>query len=193
MKIEKEIRSITNGFDVENRHITGYGILFESESVDMGFIEVIKRGAVTQEQLDSSDIFIYFNHNPEEVLARSINGVGSVKLVVDERGVKYEFDAPNTTKGDELLEHIKRGELFGSSFGFSLPVDGSGERWEKRDGKYYRTITKIERVYELSCVYSPAYSNTTCENRAEDKVNEFEAMLLNLDKQLAEIEETAKY
>lgn len=191
--MNKEIRNYSNAFNVENRNISGYGILFESESVDMGFVEVIKRGAVTQEQLDNSDIFIYFNHNDNEVLARSINGEGSVNLTVDEIGVKYEFEAPNTQRGDELLEHIKRGELFGSSFGFTLPIDGSGERWEKRDGKYYRTITKIDRVWEISPVFSPAYPNTSCQNRNTDKIQEFEALYINLDNVMNEIEELAKY
>lgn len=191
--MNKEIRNYSNVFNVENRNISGYGILFESESVDMGFVEVIKRGAVTQEQLDNSDIFIYFNHNDNEVLARSINGEGSVNLTVDEIGVKYEFEAPNTQRGDELLEHIKRGELFGSSFGFTLPIDGSGERWEKRDGKYYRTITKIDRVWEISPVFSPAYPNTSCQNRNTDKIQEFEALYINLDNVMNEIEELAKY
>lgn len=191
--MNKEIRNYSNAFEVENRNISGYGILFESESVDMGFVEVIKRGAVTQEQLDNSDIFIYFNHNDNEVLARSINGEGSVNLTVDEIGVKYEFEAPNTQRGDELLEHIKRGELFGSSFGFTLPIDGSGERWEKRDGKYYRTITKIDRVWEISPVFSPAYPNTSCQNRNTDKIQEFETLYINLDNVMNEIEELAKY
>lgn len=191
--MNKEIRNYSNAFEIENRNISGYGILFESESVDMGFVEVIKRGAVTQEQLDNSDIFIYFNHNDNEVLARSINGEGSVNLTVDEIGVKYEFEAPNTQRGDELLEHIKRGELFGSSFGFTLPIDGSGERWEKRDGKYYRTITKIDRVWEISPVFSPAYPNTSCQNRNTDKIQEFEALYINLDNVMNEIEELAKY
>lgn len=191
--MNKEIRSISNVFELEDRHITGYGVMFESESVDMGFIEVIKRGAITQEQIDNSDIFIYFNHNDNEILARSTNGEGSVKFTVDEIGLKYEFDAPHTQRGDELLEHIRRGELRGSSFGFMLPVDGSGEKWEKRDGKYFRTITKIARIVECSPVFTPAYQQTTCENRAEDKVKEFDKLTTYLDVLMSEIEELAKY
>ena len=92
-----------------------------------------------------------------------------------------------------MLEHINRGELFGDSFGITLPIDGSGERWEKRDGKYYRTITKIDRVWEISPVFSPAYPNTSCQNRNTDKIQEFEALYINLDNVMNEIEELAKY
>ena len=93
----KELRSNKSPISIdENRHITGYGILFESESVDMGFIEIIRRGAITQNELDNSDIFFYYNHDDSEVLARSTNGEGTLKLTVDDIGVKYEFDAPKT-------------------------------------------------------------------------------------------------
>lgn len=190
--MNKEIRNYQGELVVENRNVSGYAIVFDSESVDMGFIETISRSAITQEQIDNSDIFAFYNHNDEEVLARSVNGVGSLKLTVDEVGVRYEFEAPNTQRGDELLEHIKRGELFGSSFGFSLPIDGSGERWEKLDGKYHRTITKIERLYEISPVFQPAYPSTECNNRSKDKVNEFDKLHADLDVLMTEIEELAK-
>lgn len=191
--MNKEIRNYQGALVAENRNVCGYAIVFDSESVDMGFIETISRTAITQEQIDNSDIFAFYNHNDEEVLARSVNGVGSLKLTVDEIGVKYEFEAPNTQRGDELLEHIKRGELFGSSFGFSLPVDGSGERWQKRDGKYHRTITKIDRLFEISPVFQPAYPSTECNNRSIDKVKEFDKLHADLDVLMTEIEELAKY
>lgn len=187
----KELRSNKSPISIdENRHITGYGILFESESVDMGFIEIIKRGAITQNELDNSDIFFYYNHDDSEVLARSTNGEGTLKLTVDDIGVKYEFDAPKTQRGDEMLEHIKRGEMWGSSFGFVLPHDGSGEKWEKRNGKYYRVITKIGQVFELSCVFSPAYPDTTCINR--NIPNDTMENEKTLEEQIAELQEELK-
>jgi HK97 family phage prohead protease len=187
--MNKEIRSVQTPIETENRHITGYGILFESESVDMGYIEIIERGAITQEQLDSSDIFFFFNHNEDEVLARSTNGVGSLKLTVDNIGVKYEFDAPNTQRGDELLEHIKRGEIWGASFGFWLPSDGSCERIEKRDGQLYRIITNIPNIFELSCVFCPAYPDTTCTNRSKESLEEDYAKYIGfiMDEKMQEI------
>lgn len=197
--MNKEIRSLQTPIETENRHITGYGIIFESESADIGFIEVIARGAITQEDIDNSDIFFYYNHDNMEVLARSMYGSGSLKLTVDEIGVKYEFEAPNTQRGNELIEHIRRGELWGSSFGFIMPLDGTGQKWEKRDDKFYRTITRIGELLEISCVFSPAYPDTTCQNRGYDKFmndledKEYEDYIINkMDTHLNEIFEMVR-
>lgn len=43
------------------------------------------------------------NHNEDRgVLARSNKGEGSLTLEIDEIGLKYTFEAPNTALGDEL-------------------------------------------------------------------------------------------
>ena len=57
------------------RTIEGYAAVFNSESEDMGFIEIIHPQAITQDAINNSDIFALFNHSDESVLARSENGV----------------------------------------------------------------------------------------------------------------------
>lgn len=159
----------------ESRHIEGYALVFESESDNLGFIETISRNAITQELVDKCDVFCRFDHNPDKILARSNKGVGSLKLVVDERGLKYEFDAPNTSLGDEVLEFIRRGDLNKSSFCFSLPDDEDAQKWEKRDGKIYRTINKIGILWDVSPVWIPAYNDTSCDKRSlEEAMKKFE-------------------
>ena len=79
---------------------------------------------------------------------------------MDERGLKYTFDAPNTALGDELLEGLKRGDITVSSFAFTV-ADG-GDNWTKReDGTYQRTITAINELYDVSPVYRAAYDATS--------------------------------
>lgn len=139
----------------------------------MGFVEVIKRGAITDETIKTSDVFALLNHNENTVLARSNHGVGSLTLRVDNDGVYYEFEAPNTANGDELLEHIKRGEISQSSFAFSVSNEDGAETWTKRsDGIIERQINKISRLYDISPVYQPAYTETTCSRRALEKLSE---------------------
>ena len=77
------------------RTIEGYAAVFNSESGDMWFIEIIHPQAITQDAINNSDIFALFNHSDERVLARSKNGVGTLSLKVDGRGLKYSFEAPN--------------------------------------------------------------------------------------------------
>lgn len=150
----KEIRRAEISAQSDGRHVSGYAVRFESESVNMGFVEIIHRGAITEETIKKSDVFALLNHSTDVVLARSRNGKGSLTLSVDENGVFYEFDAPKTSAGDELLEHIKRGEISQSSFAFSVANEEGAEKWTKRaNGTIVREIFNIERLYDISPVY----------------------------------------
>lgn len=62
------------------------------------------------------DIKMTLWHNREKLLARSNRGEGTLALTVDEIGVKYSFEAPNTPDGNTALELVRRGDLSGSSF-----------------------------------------------------------------------------
>jgi HK97 family phage prohead protease len=203
-----EVRN--NGIVIErsyddSRHVEGYAVVFESQSEDLGFFETIDRGAITQELVDNSDVFALLNHDDEKVLARSKNGVGSLKLTVDDRGLKYEFDAAETQLGNDLLEYLKRGEITTSSFAFALDYnDPEAETWERKNGANYRTIHKIAYIHDVSPVWNAAYSATSVSQRSLDKCKELEekeeqekraekeahdkAILESLDAKLAEIE-----
>lgn len=184
--MKQEIRNINEPLSVDNesRHVVGYAAVWERESNDLGFIETIKRGAITQELCDNCDVFCRFDHDPNRILARSRYGKGSMTLTVDERGLKYEFDAPKTALGDELLEYIKRGDIYQSSFCFSMSGKEGTEKWEKRDGKYYRTILKIDKLWDTAPCWLPAYSDTSVDNRSFTEITENEA---NLNSKLQEI------
>ena len=172
MDAQKEIRKAEIQ-SASGRTVSGYAVRFETESVNMGFVEIIKRGAITEKTIKTSDVFALLNHNENTVLARSNHGVGSLTLTVDNDGVYYEFEAPNTANGDELLEHIKRGEISQSSFAFTVSNEDGAETWTKRsDGVIVRQINKIARLYDISPVYQPAYESTTCSKRALEKLSE---------------------
>ena len=193
MKMEKIIRNIGNVElraleSPESRTITGYAVVFDTPSQDMGFIETIKRGAITQELVDSCDVFAKFNHDDNKVLARSNQGKGSLKLTVDEHGLKYEFDAPNTDLGNELLEYIKRGDIYQSSFAFALsPDDKDSQKWEKRNGKLYRTINKIAYIFDVSPVFQPAYLTTSVDKRSMEEVEKINEREQEYDKMITDL------
>lgn len=143
----------------ESREVSGYAIVFDSESTGIaGFTEVIDRNALTG-VIEKSDVLCLLNHNEDKgVLARSNKGVGSLQLEIDEKGLKYTFEAPNTALGDELLEGLRRGDITTSSFAFTVGKD----KWEKRsDGTYLRTIQAINELYDVSPVYRAAYDSTS--------------------------------
>jgi uncharacterized protein len=164
--MNKEIRSFLPS-DCElratrrGRAIEGYAIVFNRESKDLGgFQEVIKPEAV-QGVIERSDVLALLNHDENRgVLARSTNGEGTLELTVDNFGVKYRFDAPDTVLGDEVLSGVRRGDIRTSSFAFT--VADNGQKWEKRtDDTYLRTIDKFELIYDVSPVYREAYADTT--------------------------------
>lgn len=168
-----------NASIVEGRTVSGYAIRFDEESQNLGFYETIARGAVTEDTIKNSDIFARMDHRDDVVLARSRYGEGSLSLELREDGLFYSFEAPNTIWGDELLEHIRRGEISTSSFAFSLPDTKECQRWYKdENGRLCRTIYQISALYDVSPVFEPAYLTTSCSARskeAEDALNEIEA------------------
>ena len=156
----KEIRLGDNAnTSNDNRHIEGYAIVFNSLSNDLGgFREIIEQGAITDELIKNSDILCLMNHDIKRgVLARSYQGRGSLKLDIDEHGLHYSFDAPNTDLGDEVLEGIRRGDISKCSFAFVCGEDN----WTKdENGEYIRRVKKIKNLYDVSLVYHPAYEET---------------------------------
>ena len=164
----KEIRNhndnITFRNESESRHVSGYAVVFDSLSKDLGgFYEVIDKRALDG-VIEKSDVLCVLNHNQERgILARSKYGVGTLTLTIDERGLKYDFEAPNTALGDELIEGLKRGDISTSSFAFMVEED----TWEKRnDGSILRTINSINRLFDVSPVFCEAYPETSVDLRS---------------------------
>ena len=169
-----EVRSFNVEFrnDPENRHIEGYASVFNKRSLDLGgFTEVIAPGAF-DEVIQNSDVKALLDHNPSRgILARSRNGEGSLSLSIDSEGLKYSFDAPHTALGDEVIEGLVRGDYSQSSFAFTV----QDESWSKEeDGRYLRTITKVNRLYDVSIVADPAYPDTSVAMRSLDAFKETE-------------------
>lgn len=164
--MEKELRSIEIRTIEDSRKIEGVSIVFNALSNDLGgFREQIIPEAV-EGVIEQSDIFFLYNHTSDRgFLARSRNGSGSLQTEVREDGVYFSFDAPRTALGDEVLEYLKRGDVNQCSFAFAVEAD----KWEKQeDGMYIRTITKFKKLYDMSLVDNPAYSQTSaCARFAE--------------------------
>ena len=143
------VREANEG-EAESRTITGYAILFNAPSAplydydDEEAREVIAPGAVTKELLDGCDIKFTMFHDRQLILARSKNGAGTLSYGVDDKGVYFEFDAPNTVDGDKALELVRRGDITGCSFMFSTHYYDSAyvsRDVQRVDGKTIITYT----------------------------------------------------
>lgn len=178
-KYRPVFREATEG-ESNSRTIEGYAIVFGVESRILSdywdnYREIIEPGAITEERLKEMDIKMTMYHNREKILARSNQGEGTLKLTVDEVGVKYSFEAPNTVDGDTALELVKRGDLSGSSFMFWTD-EKSGVSYEKRsDGIMLRRVKTIGMIYDMTIAADPAYEQTTVAAReAYSRLNKSE-------------------
>lgn len=192
MKEKRYISEIRSVEGENSRHIVGYALLFNVRSVQLGdFTEVIMPEALNDEILKRSDVLALLNHDISRgVLARSRNGEGSLTLTIDEKGLRYEFDAPNTALGDELVEGIKRGDIRNSSFSFLVKKD----EWQQTpEGGYLRIIHEFDQLFDISPVYQPAYDETSVDCRGLDRFKEEIERRMNEDnKDTEEKEEDVK-
>lgn len=176
---EKEVRSVgtirlRSAEDAESRTIEGYAVIFDSDSQDMGFIEQIQKGAIDADCIKRSDVYATLNHDAQRgILGRSKHGKGTLRLELDDKGLYFSFDAPNTALGDETLEMIRRGDITGASFAFTVEDD----EWIADGDVYRRFVKKIDYLYDVSPVYEPAYQATSATTR---KLSEFRDTLKKL-------------
>ena len=169
--MKKETRNFNVSLDNDSRILSGYAAVFNSESKDLGgFTEMISPTAF-EGVIERSDVFAVLDHDRNKVLARSKMGKGSLELNIDEKGLQFRFESPNTTLGNDVLSMVKRGDLTDASFCFTV----EDENWQKReDGSYLRTINKIGDLFDVAICYNGAYpeSYTEVALRSLDKFKE---------------------
>ncbi|MCW7549205.1 MULTISPECIES: HK97 family phage prohead protease [Photorhabdus] len=147
-----EVRAETQ--ENQPARIVGYGSVFNSRSEPLwGFREIIKPGAF--DDVLNDDVRGLFNHDPNFILGRSTSG--TLALSVDERGLQYNIQAPDTqTIRDLVLAPMQRGDINQSSFSFRVARDGE-EWYEDDEGIIIREINKFSRLFDVSPVTYPAY------------------------------------
>ena len=182
--------------DENSRIVEGYAIVFNQPSRKLFdkaskkvFTETIDPRAVTKLFLDDQDIKMLYNHSNDMLLARSTYGIGTLSYEIDDYGVKYRFEMPNTSVGNDVLELIRRGDVWGCSFAFTYAKDGI--RDEKRNGQNYRTVIQMASIDDFSIVVDPAYLGTyvsTREFNAPEEQNEENSAHLDIDIAMLDLE-----
>lgn len=177
---EIEVRCLVSDLHIEQREagtvsrtIAGYAAKFESwsEPIMGWFKEKIARSAF--EGCDLSDVIMCFNHNVDDILARTISG--TLQLSVDDIGLRFSFETPNTTRGNDMLELVRRGDINKCSFRFVVESD----EWiyaDDKNGLQYdeRTILKFALLKDVALVVFPAYKDTEASVRhLEERKAEF--------------------
>lgn len=181
---EKEIEKRGGELQIEvsDRLVSGYAVVFDTWSNDLGFYEKILRGAITEDTIKRSDVICKLNHDDQKVLARSKYGEGSLILEVDEKGLRYTFVSPRTQYGDELLELLRRKDIQGSSFAFTIEEDEFSYQWpfdKDTDPVLCREVIKVDKLFDVSPVFTPAYEATSVQNKRKLEEVELKSTEIN--------------
>jgi len=188
-----EIRAENN--EKNGDHIVGRPIVFNSKT-DLGYFdEIIEAGALDKANL--KDVRFLVNHDTSMIpLARSRNNNenSTMQLEVDKEGmsIRVNLDTENNSEARNLYSAIKRGDITGMSFMFTI----DDEEWADLDTDHpTRTIKKIGAVYEVSAVTFPAYESTSIGLRDKEALESAKATLdsvrslsLDSDKKALELE-----
>lgn len=112
---------------------------------------------------DMSDVIMQYNHEGR-VFARNSNG--TLTLMPDEKGLRIRADLGGTEIGRQLYEEIKGGYTDKMSFGFRVGEDKRDITETADNITVMRTITKIEKLYDVSAVSLPANDATSISARS---------------------------
>ena len=160
-----ELRAEPDASDTERGgFVEGYASTFEPYDLftftnDLGEKEIwreqIERGAF--ENADMSDV-VFLRDHEGQVYARTKNGL--IELTVDDGGLFTRTDLSKTSGAREMYEDIEAGNYTQMSFAFRV----KNSIWEtfREDAAivYKRTITEIEKLYDISAVAFPANPTT---------------------------------
>ena len=151
--LESRVEQREDGKEV----VIGHASVYNSRSEDLGgFYEYIAEGAFTDDLIKKSDVRALINHDPNMVLARSKNGEGTLKLTPDTKGLAYSYEMPDLSYAKDLSVNLRNGNITQSSFAFTV---GSDEWSTDNEGNDIRTITGIDKLYDISSVTYPAYAH----------------------------------
>ena len=158
-------------------YVTGRPIVYNSKTDLRWFDEVIESGALADTNL--KDVRFLVNHNTDMIpLARSRNNNANstMQLEVDDdgMGIRVNLDTENNSEARNLYSAIKRGDITGMSFMFTIDED----RWENLESDHpTRHILKIGQVFEVSAVTFPAYEATEISARDKEALESAKATL----------------
>lgn len=160
--------------------LVGHAAVFNTP-VDIGgmfgtFTERIAPGAFAKTIKDKADVRALFNHEPDNILARTTSG--TLKLSEDATGLAVEIDMPDTTLGRDLMTSIKREDISQMSFAFQVVK----EEWDDTNPDHPVRTLKEVKLFDVSPVTFPAYPTTDVGVKsAENILAEHRAAVSNIE------------
>lgn len=165
--VTAELRAAEEGKESRMIHIRS--AVFNTETkIGNWFREKIDPGFFDDVLADpNNDTVALFNHNSDKILGRA--SAKTLRLWKEEDALHGEFESPNTTAGNDLVESVKRGDITGCSFAFRVAEDEWIYDYED-DSNDLRILKKCAELVDVGPVTFPAYKETSVEvkrNRPE--------------------------
>ena len=151
--------------------VEGYAITFNSPATH-GYTEIISDRAL--DNTDMTDVPLKYNHEDSHlIMARTRNK--SLELKKDDKGLFIRAELIDTQSNKDIYKSIKAGLIDKMSFAFTT----RGDEYDYDTDT--RTITDIDKLYDVSVVDMPFYDSTSVYARNEN--DEFLARREELRKQ----------
>jgi len=173
---ETRLADVTLYEEEDKMILEGYALVFNNETLigdeEYGFLEEIDSRALTETKM--KDVPMKYNHMDSFlIIARTKNQ--SLSLSVDNVGLKVRAELLDTNTNQDIYKMVRSGLLDKMSFAFTVDE----QVWNREGRVPKRTITKIERLYDVSVVDTPAYDATSIYARSLESMElELKAMEL---------------
>lgn len=185
-----ECRMKDDDKDDKRMTIGGLASIFNSYTPMGWYMEVVKPGFF--DDMDFEAAAALKNHDSNLVLGRYANK--TLRLNITNQGLEYEVDLPDTTTGRDTYEEVKRGDIYQSSFQFTIKE----QVWREVDRSEFagvfpdevldrmsyggkievRELIKGAKLYDVAPVTFPAYNDTTVAKRSKEALQKTK---INLD------------
>lgn len=176
MSKAKEVRQTSGNIEVRavggeiKKTIGGYAVKYNSPTLIRDrwgdeFLEEISTGAFDK-SLQKRNQKALWNHDSSKPLGSV--AVNTLRFNSDSAGLNYDVDLPDNTYGNDAFVSVQRGDVDGSSFGFTcLENVWSKVQYEGRE-IYKRSITEAELIEVSPCTF-PAYESSEINVRSIDE------------------------
>lgn len=164
--------------------VEGYAITFNSPATH-GYTEIISDKAL--DNTDMSDVPLKYNHEDSHlIMARTRNK--SLELKKDDKGLFIRAELIDTQSNKDIYKSIKAGLIDKMSFAFTT----RGDEYDYDTDT--RTITDIDKLYDVSVVDMPFYDSTSvyARNENDEFLTRREELRKQHEQELAEEERKAK-